>query len=559
MQICKVCGGTVRYVNNQLVKCEYCGKLYCLNGDTLIEANFEDAYNEAVSLSKSEKENEQLVAISIWEALGSYKDSAIRIQECREIISKAKIAAEDKRLADLRRAELDEIERKKRENIEKQKKKIIYMAVAIAGVVVVLGGAITTISSSVKKSKYEEAVALYESKQYDEALILFEELNNYSDASEYATNAKNTITEQENAYKKGIGYFETGQYANAIEELTFIAEYLDAGEYIQKSATNLYEQAVTAYEEGNYSEAKEKLALIPEDCNEYIQGNSMLAEIDKIIEEQQKLDNYNQAVVAYETGEYDAAQRLFVGLGDYEETEMYLTEIGTIIFAQAEEAYKNGDYDLCGKCLEKVDDSEEWSMYSTAVEYKNSVKEKYCTLIIEEGTRICRTEGETPMNTYIEEMRCSLLSSQDIEELKSHCTVETVSLEEIEPYYKAGKDHIREENGFEDISGNVYAYALISKTDDYGFEREWIYDIGGNYTVFAADIVVEKNPGSHATGDVRIYGDNKLLFSHENIESKTKSYPIEVDVTGVTDLKIMIFGNQSSWTGYGLGNPRLIE
>jgi len=180
-------------------------------------------------------------------------------------------------------------------------------------------------------------------------------------------------------------------------------------------------------------------------------------------------------------------------------------------------------------------------------------------LIIEEGTRICRTEGETPMNTYIEEMRCSLLSSQDIEELKSHCTVAIVSLEEIDPYYKAGKDHIREENGFEDISGNVYAYALISKTDDYGFEREWIYDIGGKYTIFAVDIVVEKNPGSHATGDVRIYGDNKLLFSHENIESKTKSYPIEVDVTGVTDLKIMIFGNQSSWTGYGLGNPRLIE
>ena len=70
-----------------------------------------------------------------------------------------------------------------------------------------------------------------------------------------------------------------------------------------------------------------------------------------------------------------------------------------------------------------------------------------------------------------------------------------------------------------------------------------IWDIGGRYnTLTATGIIREANKGSSYEGSYRIYGDDVLLYERTNIGSQTKPYHIEVDVTGVTDLRIEMYG-----------------
>ena len=61
---------------------------------------------------------------------------------------------------------------------------------------------------------------------------------------------------------------------------------------------------------------------------------------------------------------------------------------------------------------------------------------------------------------------------------------------------------------------------------------------------------------------IRIYGDGKLLFSDEQIERDTKPYNIQINILGVTDLKIDISGGSGVEAYYGytmLADPILSE
>lgn len=127
-----------------------------------------------------------------------------------------------------------------------------------------------------------------------------------------------------------------------------------------------------------------------------------------------------------------------------------------------------------------------------------------------------------------------------------------VDLTSLEPYYEGAVEI--ERNGLTDTLGNKYrsglrGYMSPGDPEKYNMDCFCIWDIGGQYrTLTATGIVRKKDKGSHSEGSFRIYGDGRLLYSRDGIGSMTKPYPISIDISGVHDLKIEMYGNGNMGT-----------
>ena len=117
-----------------------------------------------------------------------------------------------------------------------------------------------------------------------------------------------------------------------------------------------------------------------------------------------------------------------------------------------------------------------------------------------------------------------------------------VSLDELKAYSQKNGGLISYTHQ-KDILGNTYNWAFYS----YRIKMQsYTWDIGRKYSKLNAVVAVSDSSGHYereeGKGHIYIYGDDRLLFDSGNIAVDTKSYPIEVDISGVTDLKIEMCG-----------------
>lgn len=562
MAKCVECGGNVNYVTKDILKCEYCGKLYSEVNGNLTNANLASIYETAVMKSQSTNQETLEEAIELFSVLGSYKNSSNLEYQCRNQIRQNKIAQEEKKLEERRQAELAEKAYKVQKEKDAQIRKIKLIAItAVIGIVVITGTIIGAINHS-KNAKYENAINLYEQGNYEEALISFEKMGDYKDAKSQVESIRNQIQVRKSTYEQGIAYYNSGAYIEAIQQLQEIADYEDTADYLEQAASILYQQAQDDMNNGDYKLAQEKITAIPEGYSISTQAKALLVEIDQKVAEQEKADNYAQAVNYYDSGQYDLAQQFFIELNDYSDSQSYLSAIGNYYYEQASALFEQKEYVQCGDILSQIDSSEKWNEYTKAKELFDKAASIYQENIVAEAKNICRSDGYSAMVTYIDGFQSSLLSSERADELKDECTIESISLADMSPYYIGQEGHIVDERGEEDTLGNVYSYCLESASWENHHDTSWTYDIGGTYKYLTATIAVEKSAGSEYHGAIRIYGDGKLLYSNEKIERDTKPYNIQIDISGVTDLKIDIdgAGGADAWYGYTmLADPVLSE
>lgn len=97
------------------------------------------------------------------------------------------------------------------------KKKFAVIAVALAATLAFTGCG--------EQKKYDEAVALMEEGNYEDAIAEFEEIKDYKDAADRITQCK---------YDKAVGLYEDLDFQNALDTFNEIPDYEDAGEYIEK-------------------------------------------------------------------------------------------------------------------------------------------------------------------------------------------------------------------------------------------------------------------------------------------------------------------------------------
>lgn len=441
----------------------------------------------------------------------------------------------------------------------------------LAIVILLVVGGIFSIKKSIQEEQmkqYNEAVALFDAGDYEQAKNKFTKIKSFSDSELYIEQADYLLEERKIIYNNAILYFEAAQYSKALEEFNKISvSYEKKDIYIEQCADQLYIEAEEYYKKENYEKAKNILCNFPDNTEVTIKAESLLSTIETELYEQRMSDEYDTAVRLYGEGDYMSAQRGFITLGDYKSssTSAYLNEIGNIFYNQALEAYNTGDYRGCADIISNIDSVEEWSGYEMALDLLKNAKESFRDPVKNEAKRICRENGYSEMCAYIDSQVCILLTSEEASQLKIDCEVKRTEMRNLSPYME-GEFGLRHMETAEDTLGNIYGWCLEGHMDvEDGGAYEVYYLAENNYKVLTATVAVMKPWSSideQRVGIIRIYGDDRLLWADTSIKSRTKPYMIEVSVDGVKELKIEMYGDGNMGnTGIHvlLCEPMLIE
>ncbi len=342
--------------------------------------------------------------------------------------------AEEKRLEEERLA-LEEKERQIR--IIKHKKRIRIMAISISIPVAIAIMVYIYILNVylIPNQKYNDAMGMLSSEQYDEAISTLESLNGYSDSAfkihevnfakakslledgnlDEAITIFESIKDKINVteflnqayYQKALIPYNESDFVTAIELLTPISGYSDVDDlllnanyqlallytsegnfeasipYFEKlSGTHSTElQAVyftyaqTLYTEGNTEEAEKYFA--------YITSTELAAQVNEL--------HYQTAVALLAEGKFDEASVIFTELGDYSDSK---TQVLGIEYAKAEELFNAGLYSEAIPQYEKAGD------YPGALDKINESYYQIALKTLNDGEYIEASEKFTALGDY---------------------------------------------------------------------------------------------------------------------------------------------------------------
>lgn len=174
------------------------------------ECRLESLYNSAAELQTVHSEDNQLRAAKQFEELGTYKDSAERVQQCRD--KAEEIRKEEERI----NAEREKAEKERKAKAKKKKKIAIFITFAVA---VCTALALLCVYVIIPPIRYNMAVTAVENKNYDEAIAIFEELGDYSDSVDKIPETK---------YKKADQCESNQNYEMAVQIFVELDDYSDS-------------------------------------------------------------------------------------------------------------------------------------------------------------------------------------------------------------------------------------------------------------------------------------------------------------------------------------------
>jgi len=461
-----------------------------------------------------------------------------------------------------------------KEKIQEQRNSFIKLIIgACVGILLLIIISISFFSMSINKArlnKYNNAIALMEQGDYEEASAEFQKLGNYSDAKQYLEKIDMLISERNTAYKNGKEYYENARYDMAINEFIKCKNYEDSNDYINKASNAIYDQAQTEYDSGNYEKAKNLLSLIPENVDIYSKSVVLSTNVDNEIQAQKNADNYAIAVSKYENGEYEEAQKYFIQLDNYSDSSKYLTDIGSILYSKAEECLTNNEIAEGVRILDLIDEESEWNQYSIAVELRQKTVDDYLDNLQENATAIYKKEGLDALNSYLTENTQPFISTETISSIKNDIMqnnqpVQPVSLLDVHVFktensngnlyiddWIKGKDY--DNLGNSDYSGIKY-YVSYTKpaweTCTYLIDAEY-YTLSGYFSLHE-DFKDKTDESNWAV--LSIYGDGVCLYTSPTLRGGVQPISFSIDISGVKELQYKV--EAQGHLRFGILNPTL--
>lgn len=319
----------------------------------------ETAKNERIYSAAKSVFNEQCANIEIlsraeqqFRELGGYMDSALLAERCVEKI-KELTAQREKELAEIARIE----QRHKKIN------KLVKMSVLIgtSAVAVIVGVCILINQISLSK-RYNNAAALCESGNYDDAITQFTELSGYKDSSDRVT-----LTQ----YQKAVSLYENGQNIEAIALFKSLGDYKDSTDMILKAR---YSAAEAELSNGNYDKAAVEFTSL----GDYSDSVQRVKEL-----------RYKQAEAYKNSGNFNAAANTFESISGYSDSR---EQALVCRYTYAQQSFDNKEYDAAVKAFERLEgysDSAERAILTkyTAADYyaQNGKYKRACDLYKELG------------------------------------------------------------------------------------------------------------------------------------------------------------------------------
>ena len=205
------------------------------------------AYMEKYVKSVSDYE----AAIREFQKISGWRDADDLIATCEKEIEELNAKAEAARLERERQAEIALQKAIKR---EKRNRKIKIIAAVTAAICI--AAAVLWVAVLSPMIQYNQAQALLDNGNYDEAIVLFTELENYKDSPEKVLETK---------YAKAENLFKNKDYDAALAVFEELADYSDSAERIKEVTyakagalveTEAYQQAIDIYQRlGDYKDS----------------------------------------------------------------------------------------------------------------------------------------------------------------------------------------------------------------------------------------------------------------------------------------------------------------
>ena len=319
---------------------------------------YKDAKQRAEQCLQDAENAREIVYNDAVEAMQEAGRSSYKWREAiqklaREGLNGYRDVEELRKQAEQRYEECRNAEEKERQAKERRKETLTIAAVVLVMIACAIAWCIPNVI--IPNNKYQQAVALREEGQYDDAIAAFAELGNYSDANEqiaetwyqkallsrengmyeYAYTIFSSLGDYSDAaqqlsetkYQQAVSLRKAGEYESAIAAFASLNSYRDAETQIEEMKQEKYQQAVTLRENGQYEEA---IAAF-EKLGDYSDAEVQIKEI-----------KYHQAMALRRSGQYDEAIAAFTALGNYSDAEMQIKEVK---YQQAVELRENGQYD----------------------------------------------------------------------------------------------------------------------------------------------------------------------------------------------------------------------
>ena len=204
-------------------------------------------------------------AMSEFNKIPGWKDTDAQIVICQQKIDELNAKAEAKRLELERKAELARIEAAKR-----AKRKKVIAVVSVALVLATIAFFIVLSNVIIPNAKYNDALALVDAGQYQEAIAAFEALDGYKDSAA-KIEVCNQLLEKaklEDKYLQAQTHVQNAQYEDAhrlLQQLRFVDGYTDKVQQLYRQIVDKcrsegqYDLAVSMYKHINgFSEESEE-------------------------------------------------------------------------------------------------------------------------------------------------------------------------------------------------------------------------------------------------------------------------------------------------------------
>ena len=169
-----------------------------------------------------------------------------------------------------------------------------------------------------KQSLYFYAGECFEKQNFDEAIKIYESIENYSDSSDKKQEVLN-----EKSYISAVDLYEKEEYKKSKEIFESIESYKDSTELLNEilyiETVILYDEAVIYMNDNKYEEAVG-----------IFQENAEFKDSKELLELCNKHIKYNQAVVDFNADKIESAYTAFAELGDFSDSADYVMFIDAI-------------------------------------------------------------------------------------------------------------------------------------------------------------------------------------------------------------------------------------
>ena len=265
-----------------------------------------------------------------------------------------------------KKKELDQKEKYDNEQKIKRKKTIMFIISVCIGLFII---AIIILSATVfvPHHKYNKAISLYNSQQYDAAIDQFKSFNGYKDSDTFIKKA---------SYNKAIELIKNEEYDKAYAILEELGDFNDADQQILQ---NKYERGISALESKNYAIAYSLLSEIKgyKDSNELICESKYIRATEYLKEEEyeqayslfEEITNYSDAQEQIYLSKYNRA-KVFISNKEYDLGYSLLEEI--LDYPDAKELLYSNKYERAEKYLNKKKYDKAKDLYNQISTYSDS-------------------------------------------------------------------------------------------------------------------------------------------------------------------------------------------